>query len=310
LPYASNRGGLLLQPLFELRDKDVYYSLFESLKSVFLHGWQRFLLFNPFYGPDFEDAYVVRHAAFSPSPLCYVLSNSISRTNLRYLSQEIRRISFQEIRDPSLKINETLHDRREDLVAFFKAGLVETITYVPPNVDRYIGDLQDHYWPDEDLTQHAAISGHRRTLEETLELEKFLMETFQLLMSSISVQDAKMSVKQGQLSNQQSLRATQLTILASIYVPLSFVTGIFGMNLKELNGSSLSIWVFFVVVVIAAAVTAIIFLVLQIRSKQTRIENDAEKVERSDDASTGIGDASKTHARVFGNNRSAEKSMA
>lgn len=238
-----------------------------------------------------------------------MLSNYISRTNLRYLSQEIRRISFQEIRDPNPKINETLHDRREDLVAFFKAGLGETITYIPPNVDSFIGDLRDHYWPDEDLTQHTATNAHRRTLEEALELEKFLMETFQLLMSSISVQDAKLSVKQGQLSHRQSLRATQLTILASIYVPLSFVTGIFEMNLKELNGSGLSIWSFFVTVVIAATVTAIIFLVLQMRSKQTQMENDAEKVERSDDASRETGDTTKTRGRVFGNNREVEKSM-
>lgn len=199
-------------------------------------------------------------------------------------------------------------------MAFFKAGLVETITYVPLNVDNYIGDLRDRFWPDEDLTQHTATSAHRRTLEEALELEKFLMETFQLLISSISVQDAKLSVKQGQLSNQQSLRATQLTMLALIYVPLSFVTGIFGMNLKELNGSILSIWVFFVVVVIAAAVTVIIFRVLQMRMKQRRVENDAEKdaekVERGDDASRGIGEAAKTHGRLFRNNRKVEKSLA
>jgi hypothetical protein len=55
-----------------------------------------------------------------------------------------------------------------------------------------------------------------------VELKKLLMKTFQHLMSSISVQDARMSVEQSQLSNQQSLRATQLTILASIYVPFIF----------------------------------------------------------------------------------------
>jgi CorA-like Mg2+ transporter protein len=277
---------------------------------VFLHGWQRYLLFNPFYGWDVQGADAGRHVAFPASPLCYVLSNSISRTYLRYLSQEIRRISFQEIRDPTLEINETLHDRREDLVDFFKAALVETITWIPPNVDKYIGDLRDNVWPDEISTQHTATGAHRGTLEEALELERFLMETFQLLMSSISVQDAKLSFQQGQLSNRQSLRATQLTILASIYVPLSFVTGVFGMNFKELNGSSLSIWVFFVVVVIAVAVTAIIFLVLQLRSKQTRRANSAEKVERREDADRGTGHASKTHGWVLGSNRKGEKSMA
>ena len=202
-----------------------------------------------------------------------------------------------------------MHDRREDLVAFFKAGLIETITYVPANVDKFIGDLQDHLWPGHDWTG-TTTSAHRGTLEEALELEKFLMETFQLLMSSVSVQEAKLSVKQGQLSNRQSLQATQLTILASIYVPLSFVTGIFGMNLKELNGASLSIWVFFVTVVIAATVTAIIFLVLRMHSKQMRMENDTEKVERSDEAGRETGDTLNRRGRIFANNRTFEKSMA
>lgn len=309
LPYASNRGGLQLQPLYELRDeKGVHYSLSESLKSVFLHGWQRYLLFNHFR--DFEGVEFLRQAVFPAPPLCYLLSNSVSRTNLRYLSQEIRRISFQEIRHPNSKINETLHNRREDLVAFLKAGLVEAITYVPANVDRHIKSHRDLFWPNEDPSQRTATSAHRKTFEEALELEKFLMETFQLLMSSISVQDAKLSIQQGHLSNRQSLRATQLTILASIYVPLSFVTGIFGMNLQQLNGSSLSIWVFFVAVVIAAAVTAIIFLILQRHSKLTQTENDVEKAGASDKAVRETGGNSKLRGMVFGNNRIVKKSIA
>ena len=197
-----------------------------------------------------------------------MLSNSLWRTNLQYLTREIRRISFKDIRNPDLRINETLHDHREDLVAFLKAGLAQTTIYIPQKIDEYCEDLRQCYGTMQDATNLTPASGHHNTLEKAVELEKFLMETFQLLMSSISVQDAKMSVAQGQLSNQQSLRATQLTILASIYVPLSFVTGIFGMNLKELNGSSLSIWVFFVGVVIATIVTAIIFLGLRVHSKK------------------------------------------
>lgn len=273
---------------------------------MFLHGWQRGLLFNYSDGLNAEGAALVRHAAFPASPLCYVLSNSISRTNLQYLYREIRRISFQEIRDPNSETNEILHDRREDLVAFFKVGLVETVRYVPANVDGFMGDL----YQSNQALKGTVTSDHRRTLEEALELEKFLMETFQLLMSSISVQDTKLSVKQGQLSNQQSLRATQLTILAAIYVPLSFVTGIFGMNLKELNGSRLSIWVFFVTVVVAVIVTATIFQVLRMHSKQIRLEDDAEKVRTSDEAGGETGDTLKRRWRVFANTRKVENSMA
>lgn len=302
MPYANNRGGLQLQSLLELRDKKgVYHSLSESLKSVFLHGSQRSLLFHYSFDLDVEGA-AVHHAAFPASPLCYMLSNSISQTNLRYLSREIRRISFQEIRDPDSKTNDILHDRREDLVAFFNAGLAETIKYVPDNVDKFMKDFLDLLWPGENWTG-TMTSAHKKILEEGLELEKFLMETFQLLLSSTSIQDAK-------LSNQQSSRATQLTILASIYVPLSFVTGIFGMNLKELNQSGQPIWAFFVTVVVAVIATVGIFLILKIRSKQTRTKNNAEKAKRSDEVDRETRGTSRRPGRVFANNRTIEKSLA
>lgn len=69
------------------------------------------------------------------------------------------------------------------------------------------------------------------------------METFQILMSSISVRDSQLSIEQSQ-------RATRLTQLAFIYVPLSFVTGIFGMNVQEISATGLSIWVCFVTLAI------------------------------------------------------------
>jgi hypothetical protein len=237
---------------------------------VFLHGRQRYLLF--------ED-----NTPFFPSqPFCYVLSNSLWQTNLLYLTQEIQRISFQEIRDPDTKITEALHNRREDLAAYVKSALVETTGYIPEEVVKFFEDLhkRDEGWLSE-ANRNPAIRQHK-LLEEMVELERFLMDTFQLLMSSISLQDARMSITQGQLPNQQSLRATQLTILASIYVPLSFVTGIFGMNLKELNGSSLSIWVLFVAVVIAAIITAMILWILLEQPKHKEKEKEDNKNHKKD----------------------------
>lgn len=40
----------------------------------------------------------------------------------------------------------------------------------------------------------------------------------------------------------QAQRATLLTILAVIYLPLTLVTGIFGMNIKEINGGAPLLW--------------------------------------------------------------------
>lgn len=82
-------------------------------------------------------------------------------------------------------------------------------------------------------------------------LEGFLMETFQLLMSTITVLDAQAGIEHAK-------RSARLTQLATIYVLLSFVTGIFGMNVKEINGSALPLWVSAVALVVVAVLTALI----------------------------------------------------
>lgn len=78
------------------------------------------------------------------------------------------------------------------------------------------------------------------------------MDSFNLLMSSMSVLEARRSIEQAE-------RAQRLTLLAFIYFPLSFVTGVFGMNVKEINGSPLSLSVFFAVLAIATALTGALF---------------------------------------------------
>ena len=104
-------------------------------------------------------------------------------------------------------------------------------------------------------TSANPVESHQRVLDQTVELDRLLMEMFQLLMSSISVRDSELSIEQSQ-------RATRLTQLAFIYVPLSFVTGIFGMSVQEISATGLSIWVCFVTLAIVVILTVGIFWVL------------------------------------------------
>ena len=61
------------------------------------------------------------------------------------------------------------------------------------------------------------------------------------------------SRKQIQLATQVS----RLTVLASVFLPLSFVTGLFGMNFVELEG--LRIWVWGVVTVCVGVGTVVVY---------------------------------------------------
>jgi Mg2+ and Co2+ transporter CorA len=190
--------------------------------------------------------------------LIYLLVSCLWEENLRYLDKEIKRISFREIRNPKLEINSELHDRREDL-AHIKAGLIEAAMYIPTEVKEYFATHP--LWTS---SSRIRIDNWKRLIEEATKLEAFLMETFKLFMSSVSVQDSRLSIEQSSLGIDQARRGSQLTFLAFIYVPLSFVTGIFGMNIQQINGSGLNIWVCFVALVPVIFVTVLVFLAVKL----------------------------------------------
>ncbi|KAH6723346.1 cora-like Mg2+ transporter protein-domain-containing protein [Leptodontidium sp. MPI-SDFR-AT-0119] len=246
---SVNRGGVEVPRLYQVSEND--YCLFENLKMFCQHGWHFGFIFDE--RELTKGRYVVDDSqnVLPCDPMIYLLASSLWEYNLRYLDQQIKRISFKEIRNPKLEINLELHDRREDL-AHIRRGLVETKMYIPPSVARF---FSEH--PRRPYSSRIQADNWNRLLEECTRLEAFLMETFQLFMSSVSVQDSRLSIN-------QSRRGSQLTLLALIYVPLSFVTGIFGMNIQQVNGSGLNLWVCFVTLVPVILVTILVFLAVKI----------------------------------------------
>jgi hypothetical protein len=238
--YSSNREGVILPQLFSNRS----YSLLECFKSMFQHEWHFFLLFDNISG------------VLPAHVMLYLLSSTLWETNFRFLDADIKRLSFNDIRHPNLEINNRLHDRREDLEQL-KNYIVETKTYIYGNIAEYFEKLP-HYENRVRTRNRTPLQNLERILEDAKVLDMFLINTFQLLMSSISAEQAQ--------------RSTLLTQLAFIYVPLSFVTGIFGMNLRETNGSRPSIWICVVAMVIAILCTSTLFSSIQAytRWKQTR----------------------------------------
>jgi len=113
-----------------------------------------------------------------------------------------------------------------------------------------IKSAQNSKWP-RDRSDHgfrkatAAAESLEQDFEHLLNRAKVLHqrtnESITVLMSSISISESQKGI------NQQE-RLGKLTFLAFIFVPLSFTTSFFGMNLKELqNGNHLlSIWVWVV----------------------------------------------------------------
>jgi len=235
--YANNCGGLLLPQLLSQQS----YILLDAFKVFLPNRWHFDYLFLP---KDNDNDLV----AIQPHPFLYLLASSLWQTNLHYLDERIKQLSFVDIRNPDRETNGKLHDMRENL-ARLKAGLAETVTWAPKHISDYVEQSKNR---DDGLylaTPSPLIKIHDMQ-SEAKELEAFLMETFQLLMSFLSVQDSQISI-------QQSRRGTLITVLAFVYVPLSFVTGIFGMNVKQINGSPLDLWVCFAALAVVVVGTVV-----------------------------------------------------
>lgn len=136
-----------------------------------------------------------------------------------------------------------------------------------------ISGLKDHLGFQSPVDRLITIK------REARDLERFLMDSFQLLMSSISVLETQRGAEQALISIEQAARTTRLTQLAFIYVPLTFVTSIFGMNVKEISEPLPPLWVCFVTLAVVAAGTAALLggIELFIIRKKTTGDNWAAK---------------------------------
>lgn len=228
-PCSRNRGGFSIPQLY---DKPTF-SAFESLCCFFSHVWHLPVLFET---PTTEHA--IDHVVLS-----YFLGASMWWTNLKCMNDKIKHIAFKEIRRPDITINDRLHDLRQDLDTFKNEISITRKYYFPESIKKF-QVLHEKLRCTTPEQQYSNMSS------DVQKLEAFLMETFQLLMSTITVLDAQSGIEHAK-------RSARLTQLATIYVPLSFVTGIFGMNVKEINGSALPLWVSVLTLVVVGIITAV-----------------------------------------------------
>ena len=120
---------------------------------------------------------------------------------------------------------ERIYSLRREATDFYRAvhPLLAVVTAIErtteaPQLQPYIRDVQDHL-----LLVNEEVAAQRDLLGTVLEAN----------MAVISVEQTKISV-------QQNATVEQLTILATVFLPLTFVTGFFGQNfgwlIKNLDG--------------------------------------------------------------------------
>ena len=116
---------------------------------------------------------------------------------------------------------ERIYSLRREASDFYRAvhpllGVVSAVerAITAPELQPYLRDVQDHL-----LLVNEEVAAQRDLLRTVLEAN----------MAVISVEQTKVSVR-------QNTTIEQLTILATVFLPLTFVTGFFGQNFRWLVG--------------------------------------------------------------------------
>lgn len=99
-----------------------------------------------------------------------------------------------------------------------------------------------------DELQAALLGDYEYLLEKAVHMSKRCQGSSGILVSQIAVLESQKSI-------QQAARLGNLTRLAFWYIPASFVSSVFGMNVHEIASRLPSIWIFFVVAIPVTALS-------------------------------------------------------
>jgi len=150
---------------------------------------------------------------------------------------------------------ERIYSLRREATDFYRAvrPLLAVVATVErgteaPQLQPYLRDVQDHL-----LLVNEEVAAQRDLLGTVLEAN----------MAVISVEQTKVSVR-------QNTTIEQLTVLATVFLPLTFITGFFGQNFAWLIGH-ISSWTAFIVYGLGGLVVplGLLFLWLRLRTPHT-----------------------------------------
>ena len=167
-----------------------------------------------------------KFTALDPRAFLYLLASWSCSERLDKLDEASKQLSFHEIRNTKsaqqfYKLNEDLHSYRKELDT-----LKEHVTILSKNLPLYLEGYLDNFLVVKQRHAASLPEQLKAMLDRTKALDKFMINSFQILTSSVSVYESDQSSRQNELS-------ILITVLAFIYVPLTLVTGIFGMNIVQ-----------------------------------------------------------------------------
>lgn len=103
-------------------------------------------------------------------------------------------------------------------------------------------NMEELLSPQNDRSGERAMNELKDLLGQISTLKQEISDTFQLLIGAIAIKDSEIQKKLARESKLQARRSTALTALAAVYLPLSLTTGVFGMNISEIESGQPKYW--------------------------------------------------------------------
>lgn len=119
---------------------------------------------------------------------------------------------------------------------------------------------------DSSARWKGTIADYQRVLESTeRQINVVLAQKMTYRAAMASLDESRLSIEHAKRSVEQNDRVKKLTQLALIFIPLSFSTSAFGMNLEVLGTGTARIWMVAVTTVLVYLSTGLLWMLLHHR---------------------------------------------
>lgn len=121
--------------------------------------------------------------------------------------------------------------------------------------------------------------------KQAADLMPRLNENLQVVIATINLEQSQVALKDAEVSRRNGKKSTRLTLLAAIYLPLTLATGIFGMNIKDINGDEVRYWWPIIIAIVLITPSVLVIAFIHWRSRfDRRLREAIEKWEKEKEA--------------------------
>lgn len=163
---------------------------------------------------------------------------------IKYLADNLSS-KILKLRDLHRKYVSSRPEKKGVLLLESVANKIEILCSELHDFDLFIQDLRD----SRESNAQALTTKEENLMSYCEEVPRAGRRTTQLIRDMLQTSLSLWSIRESNRSIEEAISVKRLTQLAFIFVPLGFVTSLFGMNVQQLSGNGVELWVFLVTAV-------------------------------------------------------------